>query len=143
MGTGLRGDYYNNTSFSGFPSLTRTEGPIDFFWNTGSPGPGIDIDNFSVLWTGKLRVPYSDTYTFYLFSDDGVRLWVNGQLLLDRWFDQYGPEVPSTPIFLNAGQSYDIRIEYYEHFGGAEIHLSWSSASVPKQIVPVSQLYPN
>lgn len=77
-----------------------------------------------------------------MFSDDGIKMWVNGQLLIDRWFDQYGPEVASAPIALIAGQKYDIRIEYYEAFGGAELHLSWSSASTAKVIVPQSQLYP-
>jgi hypothetical protein len=142
-GIGLTGNYFNNTTLTGPPALTRIDGPLDLAWVSGSPGPGIGIDNFSVRWTGKLQSQYSETFTFYVFSDDGVRLWVNGQLLLDRWFDQYGPEVASLPISLTAGQSYDIRVEYYEHLGGAEIHLSWSSSSVPKQIVPVTQLYPN
>lgn len=142
-GTGLTGSYFSNTSLAGAPILARVEGPIDFAWGANSPSPGIvDIDNFGVRWTGRIQAPTSETYTFWIFSDDGVRLWVNGVLLLDRWFDQYGPETASTPITLQAGQSYNITLEYYERWAGAEVHLSWSSPSTPKQIVPMSRLFP-
>jgi hypothetical protein len=67
---------------------------------------------------------------------------VNGQLLLDRWFDQYGPETASTPVVLQPGTSYPITIEYYERWAGAEFHHSWSSPTVPKHIVPLSGVYP-
>lgn len=142
-GTGLTGSYFSNTSLAGAPILTRVEGPIDLAWGANSPAPGIvDIDNFGVRWTGRIQAPASETYTFWIFSDDGVRLWVNGALLLDRWFDQYGPETASAPITLQAGQSYNITLEYYERWAGAEVHLSWSSPSTPKQIVPMSRLFP-
>jgi hypothetical protein len=142
-GTGLFAQYFNNTTLSSPPALTRIDGPIDFTWGTNGPAPSvIGGFNFSARWTGQLLAQRSEPYTFYVFSDDGVRLWVNGQLLLDRWFDQYGPEVAAAPIALAAGQSYDIQIEYYQHKGGAEIHLSWSSPSTAKQVVPAAQLFP-
>jgi hypothetical protein len=141
-GTGLKGEYFTNRTLTGPPAVTRVDPTINLAWGTGSPDPAIPIDQFSVLWTGQVQAQFSQTYTFYVFSDDGIRMWVNGQLLIDRWFDQYGPEVASAPIALIAGQKYDIRIEYYEAFGGAELHLSWSSASTAKQIVPQSQLFP-
>jgi RHS repeat-associated protein len=140
-GTGLRGDYFNNMTLAGVPALTRTDPTVDFSWGTGSPAAGINIDQFSARWTGQLQAQFSETYTFFVFSDDGVRLWVNGQLLLDRWVDQFG-EFTSAPIALVAGQKYDIKVEYYENGAGAAISLKWTSPSTAKQVVPQSQLYP-
>lgn len=94
-------------------------------------------------WTGEIEAPASGSYTFHVFSDDGVRLWVNGQLLLDRWFNQYGPETASTPITLEAGRKVEIKVEYYEDTGGAEIHLSRSGPSQAKEKVPKTRLYPS
>jgi len=84
---------------------------------------------------------YSETYTFYTTSDDGIRLWVNGVQLVNDWMNQGATEYSGT-ITLTAGQKYDIVIEYYEAAGDAVTKLSWSSASTPKAIVPASQLYP-
>jgi hypothetical protein len=84
---------------------------------------------------------YSETYTFYTTSDDGVRLWVNGQKLVDNWTN-HGPTENSGTIALAAGQKYSIVLEYYENTGGAQIQLAWSSASQVKQIVPQGWLYP-
>ncbi|HEY9845679.1 MAG TPA: PA14 domain-containing protein, partial [Candidatus Caenarcaniphilales bacterium] len=77
----------------------------------------------------------SETYTFYVTTDDGVRLWVNGKLLVDNWVDQ-GPTERSGTIALTAGQEYGIRMEYYEKVGGAMAKLTWSSAKQAKEVVP-------
>src|SRR5262249_802748 len=87
-----------------------------------------------------VQAQYSETYTFYTESDDGVRLWVNGQLLVDNWTD-HAPTENSGTIALVAGQKYDIKMEFYENGGGAGAHLLWSSASTATQAVPTSQLY--
>ncbi len=141
-GTGLRGDYFNNMSLADPPALTRTDPTVDFAWGSGSPATGINIDQFSTRWTGQLQAQFTEPYTFFIFSDDGVRLWVNGQPILDRWFDQFGPESASQTIGLVAGQKYEIKLEYYENWAGAEIHLAWNSPSTFKQLIPQSQLYP-
>lgn len=83
---------------------------------------------------------YSQTYTFYTTTDDGVRLWVNDQLLIDKWVDQAAKEWSGT-IPLTAGQKYSIKMEYFESFGGAESRLRWSSASQAKEIIPKQQLF--
>ncbi|WP_169744744.1 PA14 domain-containing protein [Paenibacillus odorifer] len=106
----------------------------------GSPDASIEGDTFSARWTGTIRPLYNETYTFYFNSDDGVRLWVNGQLIIDQWVTQ-ASELTSLPISLIADQNYDIRIEYFENSGGATSILSWSSASQIKQIVPKSNLF--
>ena len=83
---------------------------------------------------------FSETYTFYAGSDDGVRLWINGQLIVDNWWDRGHTEGTGT-INLVLGQSYDIRMEYYEKTGGASASLAWSSGRQAKEIVPQSQLF--
>ena len=143
-GTGLDGAYSSNQSqtFTNPPTLERIDPTIDFNWGGGSPDPGISVDNFIVLWTGAVQPQFSETYTFYTTTDDGVRLWVNGQLLIDEWVDQ-GPTEWSGTIALNAGVKYPITMEYYENTGGASAQLDWSSPSTPKAVIPQSQLYPS
>ena len=114
---------------------------VNFDWGTGSPDPSIGADTFSVRWTGQVQPQYSETYTFYTTSDDGVRLWVNGQLLVDNWTD-HGPTENSGTITLTANQKYDIVMTYYENAGGAVAQLSWSSTSQAKQIIPPNRLFP-
>ncbi len=144
-GTGLQGVYYNGTAFAGTPLLTRIDPTINFeltYSTVLSPAPGIvPQDNYSVRWTGQVKALYSETYTFYTLSDDGIRLYVNGVQLVNNFINQGATEKSGT-ISLVAGQKYDILIEYFEGTGEAVTKLSWSSASTPKAIVPQSQLYP-
>ncbi|WP_040549795.1 PA14 domain-containing protein [Pedosphaera parvula] len=142
-GTGLNGDYYSNQlkTFASSPDLNRIDPTIDFDFGSGSPDPLITVDNFTIRWTGQVQPLYSQTYTFYTRTDDGARLWVNGQKIVDRWIDQ-GPTEASGTISLVANQKYDIIMEYYEHAVGAVAQLSWSSLGQVKQIIPQTQLYP-
>jgi RHS repeat-associated protein len=121
--------------------LTRNDATVNFDWGVGTPHSSVGVDTFTVRWEGKVEPRYSQLYTFYTSTDDGVRLWVNGQLLIDKWIDQ-GPTEWSGQISLTAGQRYNITMEFYENGGGAVAKLSWSSASQAKEIVPQSQLYP-
>jgi hypothetical protein len=132
----LKGEYFNNSDFTA-PVLTRTDSNINFNWGTGSPAAGIDPDTFSVRWTGKITAPTTGRYTFYSTTDDGVRLWVNGQLLIDKLVPQAATEW-SGSIDLVAGQQYDIRMDYFDRSGGAQARLSWSGPGIAKQIVPSS-----
>ncbi len=128
-GTGLQGSYYSNqlATFVGPPTLVRTDATVNFNWGSGSPDPRISVDN--------------DTYTFYATTDDGVRLWINNQLVIDGWVDQ-SPTERSGSIALVGQQRYNIRMEYYEHGGGAQAMLSWGNAAMSKVIIPQRQLYP-
>ena len=144
-GTGLLGEYYNGISLAGLPLLTRIDPVIDFaltYSTVLSPAPGIvPSDFYSVRWSGQIAPLYSETYTFYTFSDDGIRLWVNGALIIDDWINQ-GPIEKTGSITLAADQKYDIVVEYFENKGESIAKLSWSSPSTPKAVVPQSQLYP-
>ncbi|HUW83262.1 MAG TPA: Calx-beta domain-containing protein, partial [Phycisphaerae bacterium] len=139
-GTGLTGEYYDNIDFTAL-TLTRVDATVNFNWGSGSPDPSMGADTFSIRWTGQVQPLYSETYTFYTNTDDGVRLWVDGQLIVDHWVDQ-GPTEWSGTIALSAGVKYDIEMEYYENGGGAVAELRWSSASQAKEIIPQGQLYP-
>ncbi len=138
-GTGLKGEYYDNMDFT-LLKVTRTDPTINFNWVEGSPDATLGPETFSVRWTGQVQPRYSESYTFYTVSDDGVRLWVNGQLVINNWTD-HAPVENAGTITLVAGQRYDIRLEYYENGGGALVQMLWSSTSQPKQIIPQTQLY--
>jgi hypothetical protein len=143
-GTGLRGEYYDtnvNLSEPGPVFLTRTDPQVGFDWGGGSPHPSMGADTFTVRWTGQIQPRLSGQYSFYTYSDDGVRLWVNGQQLVNNWTD-HGPTEDAGQITLVAGQLYDIRMEFYEAGGGAVAMLSWSATGLSKELVPTSQLYP-
>ncbi len=139
-GTGIKGEYYNNQDFTG-TLVTRTDDTIGFDWGEGAPIAGINPNTFSVRWTGFVQAQFTETYTFTTRSDDGVRLWVNNQQLVDNWTD-HGATDNSGTISLVKGQRYAVRMEYYDASGGAVAMLSWSSPSTPKTIVPRVQLFP-
>lgn len=140
-GQGLRGEYYNNEDFTGIAEI-RIDPTVDFDWGEfGSPSSSMDADTFSVRWIGKVEPKYSEEYTFYTLSDDGVRLWVNNTLIIDNWTVHAAVE-DSGIITLMAGQKYDIRMEYYDNTMHATAKLYWASASQLKEVIPQSQLFP-
>ena len=139
-GTGLTGEYFQRRDLTSLV-LTRVDPSVDFNWGSGSPAAGIGTDDFSIRWTGQVEPRYSEQYTFYTLSDDGVRLWVNGQLIIDNWTSHTQTEDQGS-ITLVAGQRHAIKMEYYERRKQAVARLSWSSASQVKEVIPQSQLYP-
>ncbi|MFC3802646.1 fibronectin type III domain-containing protein [Cohnella sp. GCM10012308] len=134
---GLIGAYYAGNF--GTLAMTRTDATIDFDWGDGRPTADVPGEWFTIRWTGKVQPQYSETYTFYTDTDDGVRLWVNGQQLINNWVSMNG-ELSAT-ITLTAGTKYDIVMEYIENGGNAHAKLSWSSASQAKQVVPTGRLF--
>ena len=143
-GTGLLGKYYANTfpsnPFVGSP-LVRTDAVVNFNWNTNSPDPSIPTNNYTVKWTGLVQPLFSEPYTFSATTDDGARLWVNGQEIINAWSAQ-APTTHSGVINLQAQQVYAIEMDYFQAGGGAVAQLSWSSPSTTPAIIPQTQLYP-
>ena len=123
---GLLGEYYHGTSGDPWRELVleRIDPTVDFNWGSASPDASINADGFTVRWTGMITVPASATYTFYTSTDDGIRLWVNGEQLIDNWTD-HGTTEDSGNITLAAGRQYEIIMEYYENGGGAVCELSF------------------
>jgi len=143
-GTGLTGRYYNNTSLSGTPVLTRIEA-VDFSWAGGGPGGGVAKKNFSTRWTGRLVAPANGTYRLQTVADEGVRVWVNGALLIDHWqAHSAGTPDTSAPFNLGAGEQATIVVEYWEGNGTATIRLLWvTPGSTSAVAVPAGNLLPN
>ena len=138
---GLRGDYFNNQTLSGVP-VTRFDPQINFAWSDRTPDPGISNGSFSARWTGFVVPRYSETYSISTFNDDGVRVWIGNQLLIDAWFGQDNGR-HTNQVVLVAGMPYPIRVEYYDgSCCGADMQLFWQSPSEPRLIIPQSQLYP-
>jgi len=118
-----RGEYFSNPDLSDSPLLLRNDPEINFDWNGASPGPGVPGQNFSVRWTRSQDFSKSRTYRFYVTVDDGARMWVDGDRIIDQWQD--GPaRTFSADKFLDSG-NHDLRVEYYNHRGDAVIHVWW------------------
>jgi hypothetical protein len=137
-GGGLKGEYFTGMSFNNLV-LTRTDPQIDFSWGNAAPDPLVGEDNFSCRWTGQVEAVFTETYTFYTNSDDGVHLWVDGKRLVNNWTNHGNTEDRGT-IDLVAGQTYSVVMELYEDGGGAVAQLRWESASTPKQLIPAAAL---
>ena len=138
-GTGLTADYFSGTSLT-TQVLSRTDARVDFTWS-GAPATGVPADNFSVRWTGHVAPRYTGPVTFHTVSDEGVRLWVDGQLLIDNW-TSHGATEDQASITLVAGQKYALKLEHYDGTGSATVRLSWSSDCETKSVIPQSQLFP-
>ncbi|WP_318998011.1 PA14 domain-containing protein [Marinobacter sp.] len=122
---GFVGQYYSGMAFDSFVTA-RDDGAIDFSWGSGTPLPELPVDGFSVRWSGLLLPPHtegSQDYRFTTRTDDGVRLYLDGQLVIDRWRDQ-SPTSYSATASLPAQQPVPVTMEYYENRGGAVAQLS-------------------
>ena len=159
-GTGLLGKYHNTSSsnysttqqtiFNGTAEMSRTDATVDFangvngWGSTAGPSgmsPVSATGAFSVRWTGQVQPQYSELYTFFVNSDDGAVLTVNGQTVINQWTAHTLAEYNGS-IALVAGVKYDIQLEYFNSTGNAEAHLSWMSPNQSKVIIPQNRLYP-
>jgi hypothetical protein len=123
--TDWRGEYFANRNLSGAPVLVRNDEALNFNWGYGSPASGVPADNFSARWTRTLNLSAGD-YRFYARSDDGVRVWLDDQLLIDEWHTQATASF-SADRTLGAGP-HRFRIEYFEAGGDAEFQFWWEPA---------------
>jgi sugar lactone lactonase YvrE len=124
--TTWRGEYFANRWLAERPVLIRQDAAIDFNWGGGSPGTGVPADNFSARWQRYVSFD-AGTYRFTVFTDDGVRLWVDDKLLIEAW--QY-PQVATFSADISLTQGYhQVRLEYYEAGGSAAVRLSWALAT--------------
>lgn len=137
---GLYGEYFNNMTLSGDPVLRRLEAKLDYNWRTASPDPAVQADRFSARWTGRVSPRFTDVYTFTTISDDGIRVWVNDQLIIDSWFKQSWTERKGS-IALNGGELYDLKVEYYDQEGDAMARLMWESQQEAKAVIPSNALF--
>lgn len=133
-------------------TINRIDSTINFNWVRNSPDPRIRVDNFTAEWNGYISPNYSEEYTFTAKADDGVRVWINNQPIIDQWNKQnqtldgfvQGAETSQThtsKIKLKKGQKYPIRVAYFEDVQNASIEFKWSSKSQSEEIIPYTNLY--
>ncbi|HAH23419.1 MAG TPA: beta-glucosidase, partial [Prolixibacteraceae bacterium] len=125
---GLNGEYFKNKTLTGTADFTRIDATIDYHWSGVPNIAGFPATNYSIRWTGVIRPTETGTYTFLARGDDGFRLSVNNQQIINSWQDQAATQVTAN-VNLVAGQEYPIKLEYYQSGGLADITLAWYSNS--------------
>lgn len=117
--------YWANSTLSGTPTVEKCEDAVNFVWWTGSPDAAIPADSFSARWTKTVSFG-AGTYQFTTVSDDGIRVWVDGVLIIDNWTD-HPDTINSATHTLTAG-SHTLKVEYFENWGAATAVLTWVQA---------------
>lgn len=138
--SGLTGDYFDHQDFTGW-RLRRVDATIDFDWGDRGPDPRIGFETFSVRWRGWLVPPVSGTYTLTFMMDDGVRLWLDGRLVLDEWHLTEKLEF-STTVTLEGGRAYPVRLDFFQEPRDAVIRWYAAIDGQPRQTVPTVWLRP-
>ena len=131
----FRAQYFNNTTLSGQPVLTRCETAIDHDWGTGSPGPEVNADSFSASWSRDVDLT-PGTYTFTATTDDGIRVYVDGVALIDQWHEQAPTTYTVSGVHISEG-THHVRVEYYEDGNTAVAHVGWQLDQADAPPVPV------
>ena len=137
--TGWKGEYYNNPSLLGNPTVIRDDRSIDFDWGSASPAPGIPNERFSVRWTRSVYFS-AGNYRFLANVDDGVRLWFDDRPIMDEWHGATGQQYMSD-VFNVAEGTHSIRVEFYQDVGPARARVSWQQIASPSQ-TPTPTLTP-
>lgn len=128
-----KGEYFNNVNLSGTAVSVRDDANINFKWGNGSPAPNVASDNFSVRWSRSLTFA-PGRYRFTVTSDDGARVWVNNQQVINAWYDH--PAQTFTGEVDVPANSIPVLVEYYDRTGGAEIAFSWTQLTGSPQPTP-------
>lgn len=137
---GLLAYYYDNIHLKPPPSAQTVDRQIDFHWGTRSAHSKI-IGNFSARWTGRIKIKEANQYTFYVESDEGVRLFVDNEVVIDTWQDKDRKLEHSGDIYLEEGY-HPIKLEYFFNQRHATLTLLWSSPSFSKKRVGSKVLFP-
>ena len=123
--SGLKGEYFNNITLINNPVITRTDAVINFQWTLYAPDPAINLDFYSVRWSGTLVSPESGNFNIGLDGNDGYRLYLDNKLVIDNWKKQtYSTRLVNYNF--KKGQAYNIRIEFFEPMGNAHLNLIWN-----------------
>jgi beta-glucosidase len=138
---GLRGAYVRGRDLEGEPVLTRVDPKVDFRWDRGAPtdepvargeipaARALEGDDFSVRWTGVLSPPVSGEYELVVTANDGARLFLDGQKVLEEWTETGVTRAASARVRLEAGREHAVKLEYFEHQRDAEVRLGWRPPS--------------
>ena len=138
---GLKADYFTGEFYLfGDPVASRVDAQIDFDWAQAAPDPAVNREQFSARWKGEIEIPFAGTYTFITRSNDGSRIFVNDELVVEDWGAHVARDTAGT-IDLEAG-AYPIAVEYYQNGGTAEIEVLWQSDLIARQVIPSVVLTP-
>jgi beta-glucosidase len=121
---GLKAEFFANKNLEGPPVLTRTDEAVNFDWGMSNPAPGVPADDFSARWTGRLVPSVSGKYRLGAIADDGVRVYLDGKLIAEDWTEHAATTVTGE-VTLEAGRSYELKMEYYESKLSAVAKLVW------------------
>ncbi len=122
---GWFGSYYNSRDLGSDPVLQRYDTNIDFDWGTGSPDDRVNADGFSARWLRRLQLD-GGVYRFSARADDGVRVWINDDLILDGWQSPAPEQLFTTEVHLGGGE-YTLRVDYQENQGDAQVQVTWDA----------------
>ncbi len=136
--TDWRGQYWSNQNLSGDPVLCRNDTNVDFNWGYGSPDPRVPNDHFSARWTRNMGFS-AGRYRFHLRGDDGVRLWVDGNLIIDQWFNHAVREY-TAEIDLASG-NHDLKVEFYDNEEDAIVAMWWEGPIDPATLAAQINAY--
>ncbi|MFG2629069.1 PA14 domain-containing protein [Streptomyces sp. NPDC048473] len=140
---GLKGEYYTQSAPGAFDfgqlKATGFDPDIDFptLESRLSSATG-QSDDASIRWTGKIVPEKTGAHVFSMIGDNGFRLWIDGKPVIDHWVDDWEKEQTSQPVELTAGKAYDLKVEFFEHQGGSNLHLKWTEPGGSKVPVPQS-----
>lgn len=142
-GTGLRAEYFEGENFEILRAVHPAEN-VNFDWGERAPDPAVPADHFSVRWTGWLEAPTTDDYTFSAQVDDGVRLRIDNETIIDEWHrvSHYPTEHKGGSKRLTAGVRYPITADYFEYDSPAAIRLLWERPGKPRELISRTALYP-
>lgn len=132
-----QGEYFSNPNLSGNPVLVRNDSSVNFNWGSGAPAAGLPADNFSVRWSREVYFT-AGAYRLSLTADDGVRLWIDGRLVIDQWREG-GAVTHVVDVNVPEG-NHAIRLDYFERYGGARVEVSWKRQDTPVNQPPQAVL---
>ncbi len=130
--SGLVGQYYSNTNLTGSPALTRTDSNVNFNWNSGSPGSGVPSTDFSAQWTGSITIGTQDV-VLAVTSDDGARLYIDGNLVFDAWVPQ-NSILNETTVTFAKNTTHTINLQYVQFAGNDVCELQWRPVTVSQSL---------
>ncbi|HEX7652535.1 MAG TPA: PA14 domain-containing protein, partial [Verrucomicrobiae bacterium] len=129
---GLTGTYFKQREPGGEPALVRTDAAIQFAWNRQPPATGMPAENWSARWTGAMLATKSGDYTFTLYADDGCRLFIDEQPVIDHWEPDGGNEPHAGTVKLAKNSWHQVRVEYFQAGGDDRIRLAWEVPEAPR-----------
>ena len=142
-GIGLTGRYISGTDPSGPVLHTQLGGPLDLTLFNEPPVPLMPIRDYIISWSGQVEAPVAGTYTIKAYYDDAVRVWINGQLIINEWDPHPWPFMQRGQITLQANQKYSIRVDLLQNWFNVQVRLLWVVPGTTQAVyIPKDRLYP-